>query len=109
MTELSVWKTARAARIKNMSENEVLGELLKMGWEKKDLGLINRRIVALARAGELAEDIAVRLNPKKVVERPDLGDAWLRHERAIQASPALDHQLSALVRDARIRQRIERE
>jgi hypothetical protein len=99
-------KEHRERRIKNMKENEMFAELLAMGWEMKDLGLITRRIIFLARQGEIAEDIAFRLNPKRELNRPVVPQQWLDRERAYRESPALDLELSSRVRDARNRQRI---
>lgn len=93
-------------RYENLYGDDLVERLRKCNWEKADLGMINRRVLALAEAGELPQEIAQRLNPRKVKTPSWTPEQWHEREQALRASPPLGLELSARVRGARTRHRI---
>lgn len=79
----------------------VVSELREAGWELRDISLIYDRLLALCKAGELPEDVMVRLNPSKPVTRPYV--APVAAGRDFRASPSRALTGSAPSRGARTR------
>lgn len=79
--------------------------LRELGWDWLQIQQVYDRLIAIAEADEDYVEVSRRLNPGKPKQPAWTPEKWQARERELRASPGLDLELSARVRDARARQR----